>query len=415
MAADSRSALDAAWGTIPQTRESGAGLGSFTRTRIDRIIALVAAVGFVALGLQALFSALGPGDERPGWHLPLTIVVFGVLAVTVVCNLIGRFTRITNGAFAAVYVLTLLIWPFATADSGITQTNQPWIFYLISVATAAAVLAFPTAVQVALTIATPLLYGIVRMIQGGFAPGLWVSVGLDVSFALILGGILFTLAWVFRAVAANVDETRTHAVDSYARAAAADAVEQERVSVAALMHDSVLAALISVERADSSRERSLAVSMAREALTRLANTERDAGIGSEAPVSLDRLADDVLAAVVELGVPTPFERAIDDPAQTVPGRVARAVVLAVTQAVANAIQHADAVGLAVSFDGSADPVGVLVQVRDRGPGFDVEAVPPDRLGISASIVARIAAVGGRAHLESGPHGTTVTLEWSAEQ
>ncbi len=69
------------------------------------------------------------------------------------------------------------------------------------------------------------------------------------SFALILGGMLTTLGVVFRSVAANVDETRARAVESYADAAAADAAEQERVAVAALMHDSVLAALIAAERA----------------------------------------------------------------------------------------------------------------------------------------------------------------------
>ena len=78
---------------------------------------------------------------------------------------------------------------------------------------------------------------------------------LDVSFALILGGVILTLGWVFRSVAANVDETRARAVASYAQAAAADAAEQERVAVAALMHDSVLAALIAAERAETPRER----------------------------------------------------------------------------------------------------------------------------------------------------------------
>ena len=98
---------------------------------------------------------------------------------------------------------------------------------------------------------------------------------------------------MFRSVAANVDETRARAVASYAQAAAADAAEQERVAVAALMHDSVLAALIAAERAETPRERTLAVAMAREALTRLANTEQDAGEGSDEPVGVDVVADEI--------------------------------------------------------------------------------------------------------------------------
>jgi two-component sensor histidine kinase len=135
------------------------------------------------------------------------------------------------------------------------------------------------------------------------------------------------------------------------------------------------------------------------------------------------------------------------------------MIRAATQAAANAIQHADGVGLeaivrrpadivpAVDADSTPsvdevtsetdaevhtlmglgtdtgdDPVeaesealpalaAVEVVVSDKGPGFDIDAVPDDRLGISASILARIAAIDGEALIDSGPHGTTVTLRW----
>lgn len=411
MTTDSRQALESAWGTIPQTRESAAGLGSFTRTRVERIISLVVGIGCLALGVQAFVAALGPGEERVGWHLPLELLVFLPLAAMVTSGFVGRWNRLFAGAFALIYPLTLVIWPIATDGSTPDITSQPWIFYLINVATVAAVLAFPLALQVAWTALTPLLYGLVRLIQARFEQDFWIPVVLDVSFALILGGILLTLGWTFRAVAANVDETRGRAVESYASAAAADAVEQERVSVAALMHDSVLAALISAERAESERTRTLAVSMAREALTRLANTERDAGMGTDDPVTVVKLADGIDRAISDFGVSVRVDRHLADEASVVPGRVARAVMLAVAQAVANAVQHADAAGLGIVMESQREPVLVRARVHDAGPGFDPDAVPADRLGISASIVARIAAVGGHADIASGSHGTTVTLVW----
>ena len=71
MAAEAPTAiLDNAWGHIPQTREATAGIGSFTRTRVERIISLVAGFGSLALGTQAFLIALGPPDEAPGWHDP---------------------------------------------------------------------------------------------------------------------------------------------------------------------------------------------------------------------------------------------------------------------------------------------------------------------------------------------------------
>jgi signal transduction histidine kinase len=53
---------------------------------------------------------------------------------------------------------------------------------------------------------------------------------------------------------------------------------------------------------------------------------------------------------------------------------------------------------------------VEVFVRDRGPGFDVGAVPADRRGVRESIVGRMARHGGRAEIRSSPGaGTEVEL------
>jgi signal transduction histidine kinase len=407
-----RVVLDRAWGHIPQSRDTAAGLGSFTRLRIERIISVVVGLGSFILGLQAFLAALGPEQERSGWHIPVMVLVFGPLAAMLVACALGRGVALFAGIFALAYPLALIIWPIATAGAVVEPTSQPWIWYLVSVATVATVLAFPLPMQIVWTILLPIMFGVVRLIQGSFAREFWFSVALDVSFALIFGGMLVTLGWVFRSVAANVDESRAHAVNSYARAAAADAAEQERVAVAALMHDSVLAALIAAERAHTPRERTLAVAMAREALTRLANTEQGSEEGSDEPRDAFSLADDIERAALELGVAVTVERTIDPLTPSMPGRVGRALALAATQAIANAAQHAHGAGLVVSITGRAGPDVVEIVVRDSGPGFDIDRVPHDRLGIRASIFARVAAVGGKSSIESDRDGTVVHLEWA---
>jgi signal transduction histidine kinase len=403
------SLLDSAWGQIPRSREATAGIGSFTRTRVERIISIVAGFGSLVLGAQALLTALGPSEEQEGWHFPLMLFVFVPLAVMILACFVGRGVRICAGIFAFAYVLALIVWPVASAGSNPDPTGQPWIWYLVNIATLAAVLAFPLPVQIAWTILCPLLFGLVRLIQAEFAGVFYPPLGLDVSFALILGGVILTLGWMFRSVAANVDETRARAVASYATAAAADAAEQERVAVAALMHDSVLAALIAAERADTPRAQTLAAAMAREALTRLANTEQDAHEGPDEPRDLNAVADDIAAGAHEVGDDLEVVRNAGPGSPAVPGRVARALTLAATQAIANALQHAGGVGLAVSVTGGDGRIAI--EVRDHGEGFDLAGVPDDRLGIRASIFARVAAVGGTAQIDSGHHGTTVRLEW----
>ncbi len=386
-------------------------VGAFTRTRVERILALVIAVGCAVLGAQGFLTALNTSPERPEWRLTVQLVVFIPLGLMLLACVVGRFHRLLAAVFVMIYTVALVTWPITAAGIPSAPDAEPWIFFLLNVATVATVLAFPLVWQVICTLLIPLMWGVVRLVQSGFDPRFAAPVALDVSFALILGGILLALGWMLRSVAANVDTARAEAVASYAAAAAADATEQERVAVGALMHDSVLAALIAVERAHTQRERTLAIGMAREALTRLANAERDAGMGSEAPVDAETIAREIEASAVELGYPLHVERTVPDGVR-LPGVVARALALAAAQAIANAIQHADAAGLRVSLRCENDPVQVAVQVRDTGPGFDPDTVAADRLGIRASIHARVAAVGGRANVLSGEGGTRVMLEWA---
>jgi signal transduction histidine kinase len=171
----------------------------------------------------------------------------------------------------------------------------------------------------------------------------------------------------------------------------------------------VLAALIAAERAETPRERTLAAGMAREALTRLANTEQDASEGTDDPIDATTLADQIQSASRELGAELEVTRTVATDAPIIPGRVARALILASTQAVANALKHAGGEGLTVDVD-AADGA-VRIEVGDAGTGFDLDDVPGDRLGIRASIIARVAATGGTADIESGADGTKVAITW----
>lgn len=387
-------------------------LGTFTRSRVERSVAIVIGFGCTMLGAQGLVAALGGAESNDVWHPALELVVFVSLALMIVACFVGRLTRLFGSIFAIVGVVAIALWPILTGPLTATQVDEPWPFFLINVITVAAVLAFPLGWQVAWTVFVPLEWMVVRLIEFDFVPQVLPLVLLDTSFALVFGSILLTLGWVFRRAASTVDHRRAVADAAYAEAIAADAAEQERLAVGALMHDSVLSALIAAARAYSRRERELAVNMASEALTRLANTEQDAEVGPDAPVALNVIAQQLERAAVHLG--SPISVAAPD-AGTVPGGVARALALAGVQAISNAIEHAGAAGLAASVSATYEPLRVTVKVVDAGEGFVAEDVPEDRLGISASIVARMAAVGGRAQVDSGTGGTVVTLTWNESE
>ncbi|MBS1905008.1 MAG: ATP-binding protein [Actinobacteria bacterium] len=401
--------LREAWEKIPTPGEVGQELERFAGRRMERIITIVVGVGALALGTQALVNALVKMSVIDFPHLLMMSVVFVPWLVMLVCCVLGRGVRVAAGVFFVAYLVDLLLWPFVAGRGPmVIPTDQPWIFFLVNVAGVAAVVAFPFGVQVGWALVGPFIYGAVRLVQGGFRDEFWSVTAFDVSFTLILGLVLVALGWMFRSVANGVDDARGRAVALYTEAASAEAAEHERVAVAALMHDSVLAALIAAERAGTQRERALAVEMAREALTRLANAEAPAQEGSDEPVQIELIAEDLRSAVTQLGVPIEIEHFGHG---AVPDRIARAMALAARQAIGNAVSHASARGLAVVVEGHGD-TGLTIRVSDTGGGFDPSQVGADRLGIRASILARMAAVGGVATIDSDRHGTVVTLGWS---
>lgn len=386
-----------------------AGAERFTQARVERIIGVVVALGFAVLGVQAFLNALGSVQESPPWHVALMIGVFAPLALTILACATGIGVRVCAGLLAVVLPLALIAWPIATAGRGADAAEQPWIWYLLNIATVAAVMAFRMPLQIAWAVLVPVLYAVARIVQLDADAAATAAVILDAVFAMILAGVVIALGWMLRTVALGIDRARRDAVDSYAAAAAADAAETERIAVAALMHDSVLAALIAAERAQTPREEALAAAMAREALTRLANADHDSGEGSDDPVAPAGIAAGIQAAARELGAALTVRAEVASDAGALPGRVARALVLAATQAIANAVQHAGAAGLQVTVQARA--AGIRVRITDAGGGFDPAAIPEDRLGIRGSIVARTAAVGGRARVQTTASGTVVTLEW----
>jgi signal transduction histidine kinase len=84
---------------------------------------------------------------------------------------------------------------------------------------------------------------------------------------------------------------------------------------------------------------------------------------------------------------------------------AQALVLAAREAMANAARHSGAEEISVFVEPTA------VYVRDRGRGFDQEAVGADRQGLAQSIRGRMERVGGTATITTATgEGTEVELQ-----
>ena len=80
----------------------------------------------------------------------------------------------------------------------------------------------------------------------------------------------------------------------------------------------------------------------------------------------------------------------------------RALVLAAREAMVNAAKHAGVDEVSVYAEVEPDEVNVFV--RDRGAGFDPDAVPDDRHGLADSVHGRMARHGGTVRLRTHARG-----------
>lgn len=176
---------------------------------------------------------------------------------------------------------------------------------------------------------------------------------------------------------------------------------QERAELAAHLHDSVLQTLALIQRqSESPREvQRLARGQERELRTWLYRPADAEGTRFGAAMS-------TVAAEVEDAYGVAVESVVVGDADLDPRT--EALVQSAREALVNAAKHSG-VGT-MSLYAEVEPDSVTVFVRDRGVGFDPDAVAGDRHGVAGSIVGRMKRHGGTATIRSTPgDGTEVEL------
>ncbi|MCP9485194.1 MAG: PspC domain-containing protein [Gaiellaceae bacterium MAG52_C11] len=215
--------------------------------------------------------------------------------------------------------------------------------------------------------------------------------GRDAAFessAVAIALLLVLGPWAWR-LAAERDTERTGRIR-----------QQERAEMAARVHDSVLQTLALVQResGDARRVATLARRQERELRAWLYPAPHAVGAGLASAI------EDAAAEVEELhGVPVELVRTGDVPLDQ---RV-EAIVLAAREAMANAARHSGADEISTFVDVGEGEIAIFV--RDRGGGFDPEAMPTGAHGIAESIRGRMTRAGGTATVTSSAEGTEVEL------
>ncbi|MCE7078720.1 ATP-binding protein [Streptomyces sp. ST2-7A] len=230
---------------------------------------------------------------------------------------------------------------------------------------------------------------------------------LQAALAVLVGIALLAGPFLVRVVQ-DLSEERTMRIRA-----------QERAEVAAHIHDSVLHTLTLIQRnAENPREvarlaraqerdlRAWLYKSSERAASGAAGDKADAGEAEAAPSTF---AEAVRATVAEVeddhGVPIEVVCVGDCPVD----EGLSAQLQAAREAMVNAAKYGGEGGPVQVF-AEVEGRTVFVSVRDRGPGFDLDAVPGDRMGVRESIIGRMQRHGGSARVRTAPgEGTEVVL------
>src|SRR4051794_27591932 len=364
---------------------AGVASGTAAHLRQDPLVVRVAfavlattGIGIVAYGLLWLTMPVAAPGEEPvpgtvqlgagtGRRQLVILVVLGIAASAA----IGQVLQ-TGGALVLPLILVAaglaVVWRQLDADRTLAVPGVRWAL------AGGVVLA---AGGVVLLLATT---GQLANARNGF-----------VATLVILVGVVLVTAPIWRRL-----------LDSRAAERTARIRSEERATVAAHLHDSVLQTLALIQRhADEPQAVSrLARSQERELRAWLYDPKvvREGGTwaGLVAGMVADVESDHELTVDPVVVGDAPVDEAL------------AALGAATREALVNAAKHSGAP--AADLYTEVTPERVSVFVRDRGKGFDPATVPSDRRGLADSVAGRLARLGGTAEVRSAAgEGTEVEL------
>ncbi|MBL1075075.1 PspC domain-containing protein [Nocardia sp. 2] len=221
---------------------------------------------------------------------------------------------------------------------------------------------------------------------------------LAVAVSLIGAGLLTVPLWLRMVRALNSER-------------AARIRNEEREEIASHLHDSVLQTLALIQRQAEDPQEVVRLARSQERELRKWLFDDTGPAHSSLAAALRTISGEVedqqgvKVTPVTVGDVT---MDVDDSGHGLPKEHFTALLGATREALVNAAKHAGVP--AIDLFAEVEPHQVSIFVRDRGKGFDPDAVGSDRQGLAKSIHARIERRGGTVEIKSAPErGTEVRI------
>jgi signal transduction histidine kinase len=223
--------------------------------------------------------------------------------------------------------------------------------------------------------------------------GFWGSVGSAIigTAVLVVGVLVLFAPWWLQNVRELTSERRERVRI------------EERARMVAHLHDSVLQTLTLIERAAANEAD----------VTRLArNQERELRQWLFSPETVTDASTSFVGLVgaIEHDVENDYGVRVElvTVGDCVPDKRVLTLVAAGREAAINAAKWSEASSISIFTE--VEPTTISIFVRDRGVGFDLDAIPADRQGVALSIRQRMSQLGGEATINTGVgSGTEVQL------
>jgi hypothetical protein len=309
-----------------------------SRTQMEVVASRSVAFFGLLFGAQTFPVMLGQITVlQPVWFWGYNVAILGGLLLSVVASMARRLVRTVNIWISFAYLVAIATWPLAVVDPAAIAKERPWLWFVCTVATAAAAIALSTWAASVYLVLAPAIYGVIRTTPSGGGAA-WDLAALDTVYAILLGGVVLMIITLLRGAAASVDAAQSAALARYSDAVRHHATEVERVHVDSIVHDSVLTTLISAARAYTPDAMALSSTMAENAIGHL----REAAAASpddESFISVEQLAERIAETAQTLSAPFTC-RMQGVGAGTVAVQVAEALYSASVQALVNSLQHA---------------------------------------------------------------------------
>ncbi len=383
---------------------------TFASARVDRLIGRALAAGSVLFALEGFANFYA---QLPLLNQPLAWGIMGVLWATTVAYVVTFWFGSANYLYLKIHacyiVLLPLFWLLIVSTNPEVDGNfYPFVWWAMSTGWLAAALSFNLIwVVIYYLVGNVITQYVFSTPIGGSHPV--SNLILDGLYTILTNGSVAVIALMLRHAAGKSDIANSQRIEAAILEAQVEAQAKERSRLDALVHDSVLTALISSGSANSKEETLASAELAALAIKRLQSAA--GGYEESTSILCSSLFDSVITAVKRIDSDIEHKKTCLTSTE-VSGEVAAALTEATIQAVQNSVLHAGSKAKREVHLKSSQGILKIV-IKDNGIGFRPNRLPRGRLGIKLSIHGRMESAGGKARIVSAPRqGTTVILEWS---